>query len=149
METKQILITVKAPPHPSKQHQETICCAGIDMDTSQWVRLYPIPFRLLDDDKKFPKYSVITVKCKRPLRDRRVESYKVDQDSIRIVKEIGTENNWAQRKNIVLPTISQSFCEILQQPKNKKTLGLFKAIDIEFEYTKSKPKDQELWQATS
>jgi len=140
--TKTVLITVKAPPNPSKKYQEINCCAGIDLSTGKWIRLYPIPFRLLDYDKQFPKYSVISVKCQRPPRDKRVESYKVDQDSIKILRHLGTQNKWAERKNIVLPTLSPSFCTILDEVSLNKSLGIFKPIDIKFEIKKSVPKDE-------
>ncbi|HUW20503.1 MAG TPA: hypothetical protein VMW16_14495 [Sedimentisphaerales bacterium] len=141
-ETKTVLITVKAPPNPSEQHQEINCCAGIDLSTGTWIRLYPIPFRLLDDDKKFPKYSIISVNCQRPLRDKRIESYKVDQDSIKILRHVGTQNKWAERKKIVLPALSPSFCTILDEVAGNKSLGIFKPTDIEFEIKKAVPKDE-------
>jgi len=145
--TKRVLITVKAPPNPSKKYQEANCCAGIDLDTGQWVRLYPIPFRLLDYGKQFPKYSIISVNCRRPLRDKRVESYKVDQDSIKILRCLGTENKWSERKKIVLPTLSPSFCKILEDISINKSLGIFKPADIQFEVAKSVPKDEKKHQA--
>ena len=131
-ETKCVLITIKAPPNPSKKYQETNCCAGIDLQSGQFVRLYPIPFRLLDNSKKFPKYSIIEVACQKPLRDKRVESYKVDQDNIKILGHLDTRNKWAKRKQIVLPTLSSSFCRILQDVKLNKSLGLFKPSTIQF-----------------
>ncbi len=142
-QTKTVLITVKAPPNPSSKYQETNCCAGIDLATGEWVRLYPIPFRLLDYDKQFPKYSVISVNCRRPLRDKRVESYEVDQDSIKILRHLGTENKWSERKNIVLPTLSPSFCKILEDVNAHKSLGIFKPTDIDFEIKKSVPRDEQ------
>ena len=137
LETKRILITIKAPPNPSMKHQETNCCAGIEMETKKWIRLYPIPFRLLDDDQKFPKYSIITVKCKKPLRDKRIESYEVDQDSITIQDRLDTGNQWAKRKEIVLSTESLSFCKILEDIKIKKSLGVFKPAHIKFHFKES------------
>ncbi len=127
------MITVKAPPNPSKKHQETNCCAGIDLETGNLIRLYPIPFRLLDDSKKFPKYSIIKVKCKKPIRDKRIESYEVDQDSIKILNHLDTKNNWAERKEVVLPAVSSSFCEIWKDAK-KKSLGIFQPTEIDFEF---------------
>lgn len=70
-ETKNVLVTVKAYPNPSRKYGETVCVAGVDLKTSKWVRLYPIPFRDLDDEKKFAKYSVIEVRAKKPSDDKR------------------------------------------------------------------------------
>ncbi len=147
IENKTILITVKAPPNPSEKHQETNCCAGIDLTTGNWIRLYPIPFRLLEDDKKFPKYSIITVKCGKPHRDKRVESYKVDQDSIKVEKIIGTADQWKERKEIVLPTLSPSFCAILAEISSGKSLGVFKPTDIELTFKKSIVQNEKKHQA--
>jgi hypothetical protein len=141
--TKRVLITVKSPPNPSKKYQETNCCAGVDLDSGQLIRLYPIPFRLLDDSKKFPKYTVIKVSCHKPIRDKRVESYKVDQDSIEILDFLGTKNKWAKRKQIVLPTITPSFCQIVQDIRLNKSLGFFKPCSIHFSTKEVSLRDQE------
>ncbi|MBN2183528.1 MAG: hypothetical protein JW715_16585 [Sedimentisphaerales bacterium] len=135
--TKHVLITVKATPNPSKKYQETNCCAGIDLNSGQLIRLYPIPFRLLDDSKKFTKYTVIKVSCQKPLRDKRVESYKVDQDSIQIMKQLNTKNKWAKRKEIILPAISLSFCQIIKDIKLNRSLGIFKPSNVEFSFKKA------------
>lgn len=147
IDRKKVLITIKAPPNPSKKHQETNCCAGIDLDTGKWIRLYPIPFRLLDYNKQFPKYSIISVDCQRPTRDKRIESYKVNQDTIKILSHLGTMNKWSERKKIVLPTLSPSFCKILEDVSIHKSLGTFKPADIQFETKKSVPKDEKKRQA--
>jgi len=144
---KRILITVKAPPNPSKKYQETNCCAGVDLDSGQLIRLYPIPFRLLDDSKKFPKYTIIRVSCQKPLRDKRVESYKVDQESIEILGRLDTKNKWAKRKQIVLPTISPSFCQIFQDIKLNKSLVVFKPCNVQFSAKKVSLRDQEKQEA--
>ena len=83
-QTKKILVTVKAYPNPSSKYVETVCCAGIDLSANQWIRLYPIPYRLLEDEKQFKKYSTIEVACFKATDDRRPESYKVNADSIKV-----------------------------------------------------------------
>jgi hypothetical protein len=72
-----------------------------------------------------------------------VESYKVDQDSIKILSHLGTENKWSEREKIVLPTLSPSFCKIFEDIKINKSLGIFKPTDIDFEIKKSVPKDEQ------
>ena len=129
LKTKSVLITVKAYPNPSKKHGETVCCAGIDMDTLQWIRLYPIPFRDLDQFKKFNKYNIIKVKCYKST-DKRIESYKVDSDTIEILDHLDTSKNWARRKEFVSPTVSSSFCEILKDASQNKSLGAFKPSNV-------------------
>lgn len=147
LETKQVLVTVMAYPNPSRKHVETVCVAGIDLQSKQWIRLYPIPFRDLDDDKKFKKYSIIEVKAEKARDDTRPESYKVDSDSIKILDHYDTskDKNWTFRKKIVLPALSSSFCSILEESKvNGKSLGMFKPQNIEFVHKKVKlGKDEE------
>ena len=113
LETKTVLITVKAYPNPSRRYGETVCCAGVDMTTRRWIRLYPIPFRDLDQSQKFRKYNIIKLKCQRA-NDSRIESYKVDSDTIEIMDHLDTKEKWLKRKQIVLPLASPSYCQILE-----------------------------------
>jgi len=142
LETKTVLIAVKAYPNPSKKYGETSCCAGIDMDTQQWIRLYPIPFRDLEQSQKFKKYNIIKVKCYKST-DKRVESYRVDSDSIEILEHLNTNKNWARRKDILMPTVSSSFCEITKSVSLNKSLGMFKPCNISFTWKRSILKDTE------
>lgn len=44
-EKKTVLVTVKAYPNPSRKYGETVCYAGVDLSTGEWIRLFPIPFK--------------------------------------------------------------------------------------------------------
>lgn len=116
-EIKIVLITVKAYPNPSTKYEETVCVAGIDINTGKWIRLYPIPFRDLNDNQKFKKYSIIEIKTNKAESDNRPESYKIDASSIKVLKICTTKNGWNDRKQFILPAISPSFCDIIQQSK--------------------------------
>ena len=135
-ETKTVLITAKTYPNPSKKYQETVCCAGIDLDSNQWIRLYPIPFRDLDESQQFKKYNIIKVKCRKSNDDHRIESYKIDADTIQIIDHLDTKKKWQKRKEIVLPIVSSSFCQISQDIEANKSLGIFKPSNIEFHWAK-------------
>jgi hypothetical protein len=141
-ETRKVLITVKAYPNPSKRYGETVCCAGIDTETLQWIRLYPIPYRDLDTPQRFKKYDIIEVRCRKSQDDHRVESYKIDSDSIRNLSHLDTKDKWQARKNIVLQTVSSSFCGILEEALNNKSLGMFKPCDIRFSWEKAQVGDE-------
>ncbi|MBF0541027.1 MAG: hypothetical protein HQK91_06220 [Nitrospirae bacterium] len=141
--TKKVLITVKTYPNPSTKYEETVCVAGIDLSTGKWIRLYPITYRDLDDNQKFKKYCIIEVNVKKANNDHRPESYKVDTDSIKIIKCYDTKKGWKDRKQFILPAKSPSFCDILEQSiQHDVSLGMFKPHNINFEYKKAKPKDQ-------
>ena len=137
LETKNVLITIKAYPNPSKTYGETVCCAGVDLDNKLWIRLYPIPFRDLDEHQKFRKYNIIKVKCQKAKDDHRLESYKVDADTIEIVDHLDTTDKWLRRKEIVLPMLSTSFCQILKDIDKDKSLGIFKPSTVDFTWQKS------------
>lgn len=136
---KKVLIIVKAYPNPSKKYGETVCCAGIEVNTNKWIRLYPIPFRDLDRSQKFKKYNIIEVRCWKANDDSRVESYKVDSESIRILDHLdtGRKRRWEERKKIVLPTVPHSFCSIREDVASKKSLGMFKPREVEFSWKKT------------
>lgn len=85
-ETEAIVI-IKAAPQIGQRHGETVCCAGIDLQ-GRWLRLYPVSFRTLEDGQKFGRWDRIRFKWRMPNDDHRVESRRVDQDSIRIVGEL-------------------------------------------------------------
>ena len=139
---KRVLITVKAYPNPSKKYGETVCCAGIDIDTLQWTRLYPIPYRDLDISQKFKKYTIISVKCWKA-DDKRVESFKVDSNSIQKLSYLNTKRKWEDRKKFVLHNVSNSFCTILQNVEQNKSLGTFKPHNIEFFWKKTTLESEE------
>ncbi|MEW6086782.1 MAG: hypothetical protein AB1498_00505 [bacterium] len=144
-EIKRVLITIKAYPNPSKKYGETVCVAGVDIDTHKWIRLYPIPFRDLDENKKFKKYNIIEVKVEKSKDDHRPESFKIDTDSIKILNHFDTvkDKKWNQRKEIVFSHIDKSMCEILKENEsNKKSLGIFKPANIEFFWEKAAEKDE-------
>lgn len=149
IEKKQILLTVKAYPNPSKKYGETVCCAGIDLSTYQLVRLYPIPFRDLDSDKRFRKYSIIEVNCFPPTDDRRPESLKVDADSINVLIFLDTEKaTWKKRKEIVLKVPVKSMCQIYRESESDNvSLGLIKPENITFEWAKRSLSDQKIREA--
>lgn len=147
LETKRVLITVKAYPNPSKKHIETVCCAGVDLATQSWIRLYPIPFRYLESSQKFKKYDVIEVRCEKASKDHRTESYRIDQDSIQVLRHVDTKHRWRERRQIVLPATSRSFCTLLKHIDENVSLGMFKPCNIGLSWQKAKPENEAKRQA--
>ena len=143
VEKKKVLVTVKAYPNPSRKYGETMCCAGVDLSTGEWLRLYPIPFRDLGDDQKFKKYSVIEINCHKANDDKRPESYKIDVGSIQIIDHWDTKDKWERRKKVVLPTLSTSMCWVYEEVEvSDKSLALIKPRNIDFSWGKAASKDQ-------
>ena len=55
----RFLMLVKTYPSPSTKYGETVCCAGSDVETRDWIRMYPVNFRSLDQYAKFKKWQFI------------------------------------------------------------------------------------------
>lgn len=72
---------MKALPHRSSNYAETVCCAGIGHD-AKWRRLYPVQFRILDDDQKFGRWQWISYEFTTSQIDARTESQKVIPETI-------------------------------------------------------------------
>ncbi len=127
-EAKRALIVVRTYPTPAKQGIEVSCTAAIT-DKGEWLRLFPIPYRFLTADRKFRKYQWIDVQVSKAARDPRVESYKIENNSIQIVTEpMSTQHAWRDRKAVVIPLVKPGLCW-LQNERNRNqqpTLGIFK-----------------------
>ena len=129
---KKVLITVRTYPVPSKKQIEVSCTAGIT-DDGKWIRLYPVPYRFLNPDKRFSKYQYIEASVMKSISDPRPDSFKVNPDTIKIIHPtIPTSNKWEMRKEKVFPLKSRSLCE-LEARRNLNgypTLGLIKPKSI-------------------
>lgn len=93
-----ILILCKTYPSPSGRHVETSCVAG--MTTSgELVRIFPVPFRLIDSERQFKKWQWITARIERAKADHRPESHKIFVDTIRFNGDpLPTSRQWAERR---------------------------------------------------
>ena len=54
------LILCKTYPSPSSKYAETSCVAGMTED-GKFIRLYPVPFRLVADEQQFKKWKRIPI----------------------------------------------------------------------------------------
>jgi hypothetical protein len=131
----RVLITVKTYPLPSRSYTELVCTAGL-FDGENWIRMYPIPYRLLQDQQKYPKYSWIEFNLTRKKDDFRPESYSpklgVDEP-IKVFEQIGTANEWTARKSYVLKEVYTSMSELIElakEPNNRKSLATLKPSRI-------------------
>jgi hypothetical protein len=109
-----VVVLVKAAPVLTSRLDETMCVAGARLDKhgAHWVRLHPVPFRDLDDDRKFAKYQALSVSVRRSRTDRRPESWSPIEGSIEIGESLGTENGWALRRQLVDQLDERTMCEL-------------------------------------
>lgn len=95
---RRVLILCKTYPSPSAKYAETSCVAGMD-ESGKLIRLYPVPFRLIGDDKQFRKWQWVTARLEKSRNDRRPESHKLYVDTIGCDgAELPTDNQWLARR---------------------------------------------------
>jgi hypothetical protein len=134
MERKRIYITVKTYPTLSEKYDELVCTAGICEDGS-WIRLYPLPFRKLDNEQKYRKYQWIEADIERNTSDFRPESYKVlNIDAIKVFPSKNSKVDWEERKRILFKTekVYTNLAELIKRAKEPpyKSLVIFKPANI-------------------
>jgi hypothetical protein len=75
--TKRVLIVVKTYPAPAHKGVEVSCTAGISQER-QWMSLFPVPFRFLEEEQQFSRYQWIDVQVRRARNDPRPESHNLN-----------------------------------------------------------------------
>jgi hypothetical protein len=99
-QTIDVIVLVKAYPQPSTKYTESVCVAGLRVDTPvpEWVRLHPVQFRLLKRERQFSKYDLIRVLVRRPTSgDTRPESFTPILDTIEKIGHLPSAKGWAKR----------------------------------------------------
>ena len=93
---ERILIFAKTYPSPSAKYSETTCVAGIT-DQGSMRRIFPVPFRLIEENRQFIKLQWIEAKVEKAREDHRLESFKIFVDTISCLETIGPKHEWADR----------------------------------------------------
>lgn len=142
MERRKILIATKTYPSISTKYRETVCTAGVLLDNDekpiQWIRIYPIKFRQLDFDQRYPRWSIISAEVEKNDRDIRPESYRINDSSIRVIRKIDTKKGWLERKELVLHL---QFSTVQQIKAQGKSLGIIKPQTINRYYYETTDRD--------
>lgn len=117
----RVLILCKTYPSPSGKYAETSCVAGINAK-GQFIRLFPVPFRLVRDDQQFKKWQWVSIQYQKARRDHRLESNSINIDAIVCDKAvISTENHWADRREALKDALR--FTDFDQMEAHRKTHG--------------------------
>jgi len=120
----RFLILVKTYPSPSTKYGETVCCAGIDAETRDWIRMYPVNFRSLDDYARFSKWQFVEATWSPSQSDGRPESRKVHQDSLHTGDFLKAGAGWPSRMRWLEPLIDPSLESLkVEQLRTNKSLG--------------------------
>jgi hypothetical protein len=94
---ERILVLCKTYPSPSAAYAETSCVAGVT-DSGNLLRLYPVPFRLIEDDLQFRKWQWIEALIRPSSNDRRPDSPRIFVDQINLGDVVPTDDQWIHRK---------------------------------------------------
>ncbi|MCQ2976302.1 MAG: hypothetical protein MJ211_15990 [Bacteroidales bacterium] len=132
MALTKVLITVMTYPTLSEKHFETVCTAGFREDGS-WIRIFPVPHRLLPDIGKYSKWQWIEADLEQnPNHDDRPESFHIKNiDSLKLLERIdikgkpdwGLRQNWVNKNKVIY----KSMTELLSLTKaNKISLAVLK-----------------------
>lgn len=124
--TMKVLVLVKAAPVLTRDLDETMCVAGIrvDTDTPHWVRLHPVPFRDLADQHRFAKYQLVEASVNRPKSDRRPESWSPVHGSIVLRETLDTKNGWAARRRFVEQLPELRMCDLVERNRSGSGPGV-------------------------
>ena len=134
MEKQRILITVKTYPTLSRKYGETVCTAGVREDGT-WVRIYPVPFRRLNEDQQYKKFDWIDCQLVRNKSDPRPETYRPvdEQEFEQATGHMGVADNWYQRRSLLLKTahVYDRLDDLIAGAKaNQVSLAVFKPTRI-------------------
>lgn len=133
MSKERILITVKTYPTLSRKYGETVCTAGVRPDGS-WLRIYPVPFRRLDETEQYRKFDWLECDLIRARSDHRPESRSpIDVAQLRPVGHLDTSGNWRERRELLLRTATVYKClqTVIDAAKsNRMSLAVFKPTRI-------------------
>lgn len=120
---RRVCILVKAYPRPSQRYEETVCVAAVT-EAHELVRLYPIRFRHLPSDKRFDRFDWIEVEMTRAHEDPRPESYRVKEDTIRVVRR-EKDSTPEERVRLWKPSVTDSLVALQDEQKaSGRSLGI-------------------------
>lgn len=133
MAKTKVLIAVKTYPTLSEKYDELVCTAGF-LEDGSWIRVYPIPYRKLDLEKRYKKWQWVELDLVKNTNDFRPESYRprdITQD-IDIIGAIDCKK-WDQRKEVVLKNVHYNMKDLISEAKNPNkstSLAVFKAKEV-------------------
>lgn len=133
MDKERVLITVKTYPTLSRKYGETVCTAGV-RENGTWVRVYPVPFRRLEEKEQYSKYDWVECRLVRNTSDPRPETFRpVDEAELQPVAHVDTADNWRERRRILLKTarVYERLDDLIAGAKaNQVSLAVFKPTRI-------------------
>jgi hypothetical protein len=131
----RVTILVKASPQPSKKHQETVCCAGLQEDGT-WKRLFPIRFRRLSGDQAFKRWDIVHFSYSNP-SDPRKESCRVHEESLVVSGRVKRDS---EKTALIERALLSSEKEAMELGHS---LAVIRPTDVQFKWKKLTPSEIE------
>ena len=105
------------------------------LEDGSWIRIYPVPFRFLSDEKRYKKYQWIDIDLIRHTSDHRPESYRPvhpDLSDAEIVDFLDTRDKWRERRKFCCQDVYTSITKLINDSKKPqwKSLATFKPTRI-------------------
>jgi hypothetical protein len=121
---KRALVVVRTYPVPDESGIESSCTAAITAE-GEWLRIYPVPWRLLPEGQRFRKYDWVDFDLIKATSDQRPESYHLQQGGISI---LSSASGWRVKKDLVLPRLSHCLCCLSKErdANLRPTLGIIR-----------------------
>lgn len=139
---ERILILAKTYPSPSSKFVETSCIAGINQD-GMMRRIYPVPFRMIEEGQKFKKWQWIDVLVEKANLDHRPESHRLYVDTLQCQELLEPKKEWAARWEWLerIPLFESFDALEATRVKDEVTLGLVRPKEIHLEIKKARHQD--------
>lgn len=139
MALTRLLITVTTYPLPSRSYDELVCTAGVT-EQGNWIRIYPVPLQFLkglrkDGIVRSYKYTWIELDLKKRTDDFRPEShspYDYSFKDIQVHGELGTSNNWYERKQFCTKKVYYNLSQLISDSQNPFNISLATFKPTEF-----------------
>ncbi len=133
MTRERVLITVKTCPTLSRKYGETVCTAGVREDGT-WMRIYPVPFRRLEEVEQYEKFDWIETDFVRGSSDPRPETrHPADLAKMQPAGHMGTGDHWRQRRELLLKqAVVYNRLEplLVGAKENRLSLAVFKPTKV-------------------
>lgn len=112
---------VKAAPVITAGLDESMCVAGIEWsqwsgNSGNWVRVFPVAFRDLEESDRFRKYEQIRMSVRRDTMDYRAESWRPRGGEVmRLAEPLSTNNAWSDRRDLIESVTFPTMCELIRE----------------------------------
>ena len=124
MARTRVLITVTTYPLPSRSHGELVCTAGI-LEDGSWVRIYPVPFEFLGFRKyQWVELDLVKQKFSHDFRPESHRPGKYDLADLIRVDQLGTEQNWHERKRACLKHVYTNMATLIADSNEPENVSL-------------------------